>query len=571
MTVYRCPLFINSSNNSAAGSTLFIAVGNGGGNFKAAADEAAAQIKFYTDGWFDKLRVYVSANAGTGGGTATLRINGADTAATLNIGSTLTGLFEDSNTVAFSTNDLVCIKVVNTSNSTITFRTTGCDMLTTTAYNKVLVLASTNLNTASITRYLPPAGFGSYLTTEDDNIQMKVPAAGTVKNLRFYLDTRTGTATGDVTLRVNQVDTALAITTGVIGAYEDVSDTINLSVDDELTFSVIKGAGSGSWRMGTLSYDLECTTAGDMINLAGPASGGAMGNNLTRFAQLLGGDMNGLNATEALQQIKVYGSGTIGKVYHHVTSNSASNDTTYTARKNGADTAITFTVGAAATGPFSDTSNSFSWAAGDLIGMMIVRPAGTGTIVPAWYSCILTLDGESDPGGGGESYDVAISVGITGSVTQAASVGLSSSIVLGISNTIADTAMMSMSPSISLGLVGDVSASANLGITPSVSLGISSGVTDSANIGIVAQLNLGLSSAFSYIETMAMDEAIALTISGSLGISSSSSADVPIFTSIEVVLYGNPNPAVNLYSSTDYAVTLYGSPEISVVITGRVG
>ena len=65
-------------------------------------------------------------------------------------------------------------------------------------------------------------------------------------------------------------------------------------------------------------------------------------------------------------------------LYMHNTFNNLDGPTTVTLRKNGADTAITLTIGAGQVGTFSDTVHSVSFSAGDLASIKMVAGGTTG-------------------------------------------------------------------------------------------------------------------------------------------------------------------------------------------------
>jgi len=84
--------------------------------------------------------------------------------------------------------------------------------------------------------------------------------------------------------------------------------------------------------------------------------------------------------TEANAQIQWYGNGTIKRLRVHVSANSATGNTVFRVRINGANGNSVITVGAGATGFFEDTTNTDTWADGDLICLFADRNAESTTI-----------------------------------------------------------------------------------------------------------------------------------------------------------------------------------------------
>lgn len=84
--------------------------------------------------------------------------------------------------------------------------------------------------------------------------------------------------------------------------------------------------------------------------------------------------------TEADAQIKWYGTGAIKRLRVHVSANSATGNTVFRVRINGANGNSVITVGAGATGFFEDTTNTDTWADGDLICLYADRNAESTTV-----------------------------------------------------------------------------------------------------------------------------------------------------------------------------------------------
>jgi len=83
------------------------------------------------------------------------------------------------------------------------------------------------------------------------------------------------------------------------------------------------------------------------------------------------------NATEALAQVPIPKAGTISLLYVNCYGNTSTNNLTVTVRHNGANSTLTTTVTASTAGIFSDTSHSFSVAAGDTIDIAVSGAAST--------------------------------------------------------------------------------------------------------------------------------------------------------------------------------------------------
>ena len=91
--------------------------------------------------------------------------------------------------------------------------------------------------------------------------------------------------------------------------------------------------------------------------------------------------------TEALAQVPYRSAGTFSKLYVRVTANTATATSILTLRKNAADTGITLSIAAGATGAFENTVNTETISAGDLINYKTVS-GGTGTVTFSLMSII---------------------------------------------------------------------------------------------------------------------------------------------------------------------------------------
>lgn len=84
--------------------------------------------------------------------------------------------------------------------------------------------------------------------------------------------------------------------------------------------------------------------------------------------------------TEANAQIQWYGTGTIKRIRIQLTVNTSTGNTLFRLRKNGANGNSLITIGAGATGFFEDTTNTDTWADGDLICFFLDRTAESSTV-----------------------------------------------------------------------------------------------------------------------------------------------------------------------------------------------
>ncbi|MCL4522639.1 MAG: hypothetical protein M1453_07765 [Acidobacteria bacterium] len=111
----------------------------------------------------------------------------------------------------------------------------------------------------------------------------------------------------------------------------------------------------------------------------GGASVGTVGAGVTTYSNFTGG--GGFNTTESNRLIAMPWAGTCKGFYVRILgSQPASGSLVATLRKNGVDQAVTITIAAgSAAGTFTDTTNSFTFAAGDEISIKFVNNASVAS------------------------------------------------------------------------------------------------------------------------------------------------------------------------------------------------
>lgn len=107
---------------------------------------------------------------------------------------------------------------------------------------------------------------------------------------------------------------------------------------------------------------------------------GTIAGSTTNYLCIAGGTVAS-NATEANRQNIVSTGGTVKNLYVATsTAQPSGGSLALTLRKNGVDTSVVVTIAAsAAAGTFSDTGNSFTVAAGDLLSLKAVNGSGSAS------------------------------------------------------------------------------------------------------------------------------------------------------------------------------------------------
>lgn len=218
--------------------------------------------------------------------------------------------------------------------------------------------------------------------TTEAFVKVKHKIAGTYMGIRVYV-VANSFSTSVVTIRFrknagngNQVFT---ISAGASGVFSDASNQDTVAVDDDVNASIVTASGgTGTIQIANITAVFSATS-GHSIPI-GLGSGGQIYSaaSTTYYIPFCG---NGSNiGVEATKQLKV---GVIGSLFGfstYVDTNTRGTTTTFKTRVNGADGSQIFTVSAAATGFFQDTTHTDTLSnATDLINATISTSTGTGS------------------------------------------------------------------------------------------------------------------------------------------------------------------------------------------------
>jgi len=376
----------HTSNVSAASSTRYTALG-GTQYFHDAAytAEALAQQTCRNPGTVSNLRVRVPSNSRTAT-TVTFRKNGADAAPTLTITASTTGTFEDtSNSVALADGDLYDVAVTTgTGTANMHLAYVYCDYDITGSLTQRFCASNNdqNLSTASVDRFDRFCGLLSASTTESS--RQSDWRAGTASNFLIGISSNARSTTTTFRFRVNGADgnQVISVGSGVTGTLEDTTNTDSIVVNDSISMKSTTGTGTGTLRYGVSSFVFDATSGKQFV-----LADGGFSHNTTCYWPLIGG-VNDVT-TESQVQFPLPFAVTMSELRFTVTSNASTVITTFNTRVNGANGALTASVGAGATGTFADLVNSQSLSAGDLLNY---QSTGQNGAINASISGILVAE-----------------------------------------------------------------------------------------------------------------------------------------------------------------------------------
>jgi hypothetical protein len=341
-----------------------------GGIVRPEATEAHVETTIRDAGTIAKLYTYVRLNTATVNSTITLRKNASDTALTVTYTADQTGSKQDtSNSVAVADTDKVAWKVVvpdEAGTNTMTVTIVGAEFTPDTAENCITFCTSsysTSFSTASVTRFIAPYGYSSYVTAEADT-ELGILGSYTATNLYAYASANARTSDTVIRTRVNRVNGNQVITysSGQTGAKEDTSNSDALVSGDEYNYSLTTGAGAETITLSLFTSRL-LNTSGSFVMGAQASPWASQNNNNTKFAPVMG--FLGFNVTEVQDQFLPQTSFTAQNFNTKCASNSfTTGSTTLGVRINGASSSISVSYSAGQTGDKSDTVNTASVSGG---------------------------------------------------------------------------------------------------------------------------------------------------------------------------------------------------------------
>jgi hypothetical protein len=373
-------------NNASAGGATFTPAGStkylilGDTMLTRQTVEANAQLTMRSAGTLANLYVYSSANTITAASTVRTRLNAANGGQSVSIGSSATGVFEDTtHTDAIAAADKINYQVVpGASGTQLTIQTIGVTFSATTNTVKKFTASdeAVTFTTASVTRFIPLSGRLQIGSTESTD-QYTARVAGTLTNLQVHISANArGTAT-TFGSRLNTATGALTVSVGIAGTgfFEDTTHTDTIASGDLVNYFLTTGTGTASMTIDNVAAEFT-STSGNFFFLG--AQGGNSNYGTTANAMSALGGTIATTTTENNAKVTSRVAFTAGNLSTHLANNSITASSTVTFRQNGSNTALTVSIPSSTSGFFEDTVDTVSIATTDTINHNIVT-GGTGS------------------------------------------------------------------------------------------------------------------------------------------------------------------------------------------------
>lgn len=242
------------------------------------------------------------------------------------------------------------------------------------------------------TRYFSIGCLPTPNATEDD-IKAIIRTAGTASNLSVTISINNVNNTRTFRTRINNANGSMsvAIPDSATGEFTDAVNTDSIAAGNTFNYQLSGNTGTGGTSyVAAITCSFNSSTVSTYI-----LARGVNVNTTAAGTQYFWPPSGGYN-TDELYKYKFSNAAIIKYFSTYIRSNTFTGQTTYTLRKNNADTACVLTVPASTSGTFEDTTNFIRYDAGDFANFKRVIAAGSGTVTQASMKFeISTLSGVS--------------------------------------------------------------------------------------------------------------------------------------------------------------------------------
>lgn len=246
------------------------------------------------------------------------------------------------------------------------------------AIPQVTVGTNASLN-AGTTLYVCASSTSFRSTGTVGIVQITRRSAGVASLL--YIELSANAATGSTTVRSRKNGAnggqSMSIAAGATGEFQDTSGSDTLADGDVYNHQIIVGSGGNITHQH--SGHVWTATANTVGRIGDTAQHSTSTASTTTYGAIAGNAHN--QATEANANTEFNANGTVRDLYIRISTNARTTATTYTVRRNSADTSITISVPSSTTGNLEDTSNTSTCTRGDEYCLKRVTGTGTGAIV----------------------------------------------------------------------------------------------------------------------------------------------------------------------------------------------
>lgn len=358
--------------------------------------EAYTQTYMTYSGTWSGFSVFVRSANATGDMTFTVRKNGVDTAMTVTVPSTTTGLFQDlTNTVSVSVGDLMSIGVTMTAGSSTSIPSITT-LFTSDSGNSTQYLMTYepgNFAFTATNRYFRPAGDIAAAITSEALAQNIIQHDATLEAIGVYVSANTRTASTVFYNRINGADgnVSVSVASSATGLQFSSTNSDSVVSGDLINSRADIASGSGSIGIRNVQYTSVSTNPREITFMAGdPLTKNANTGNAWNFA---GGYILNSGAAESVGRSYPITPGTMSGEAYYVSANTATQTLTYQLRRNAGNVNQSVAIATGVTGWVQDVTNSDAFTATDYSTMNGSRSvSGSGSTTMQNTSMKYTMD-----------------------------------------------------------------------------------------------------------------------------------------------------------------------------------
>jgi len=321
----------------------------------------------------------------------------------VSVGNVATGDFEDTtNSDTLADGDRICLSVsTGTGTQTLTPHTFKIELeqkvstpTTTIPQNQIIgSLFNGTPITQNVTNFSAVGGAVYNFTANTNVLVRTIEPATSIFNLAAYISANAIAGSSTFTLQRNGTDTTHTLSIGSSATGHFVSaaaSVVTTAATDSINYKMVGATTSGTVTMTIRNVSVVYSTGVaapaipninfQISSIAGNTPMASVAG-ATRFHQIGHTWLeNGLStaATEAQRNIKVQTAGNFSDMHVKLSANAATGASTFTLRRNAADTTLAVSAAASTSGDFTETTQTISIAAGDLLNYRSVS-GGTGT------------------------------------------------------------------------------------------------------------------------------------------------------------------------------------------------
>lgn len=372
--------------------------------------ESRSQVEWPRAGKLRNFHFRIASNARTTATLYGLRVNSADSAILVSVGSGLSGTFSDvSNDVTVAVGDLVCTVIRTSTGTGAIVRAAAIsaefddDLGLVNVFTGMNRLVNTVISSASgLTRYATGCCEFAVGSSNTANERMVLKTAGDFTRMSVNVRTNARTTSSSVTLMHNNAASTITITigAGLTGNFRDTAHTVAYVSGDDFSVRMVTQTegGTATLQLDTFTICAVCDAdefdifAVDSVNTTAESTA-------DNFINVLGG----FAPSASLNRDFVVPFDCTIKNMRAIIAQTA-NNRALTLQVNGVDSALTVAWLGADPNTFytEDVTNSVSLVEGDVI--RVKRAATTSTSVdnPTWVGFTIAVDlpPPADPSGG---------------------------------------------------------------------------------------------------------------------------------------------------------------------------